>query len=126
MSKVIGAYNEERVDHLIGQDLLDKAARRKLTSFLEQIEVAIFTANREVIHNAIPELDRDNFVRFAVVVAEARASYVKLALEVGKRGHLPAAEELQHLRAARETYDELTHAFEAMHRVIKRGYSSVG
>jgi len=126
MAKVVGVYNEEKVDRLIGQDLLDRNARRKLAGFLEQIEVAIFTANREVIHRAVPELDREAFVRLAVVVAEARASYIKLALELCKQGHVPPAARLGDLKAARETYDELSHAFEAMQRVVKRGYSSIG
>jgi len=125
MAKVIGTFNDEKVDHLLDQGLLDKTTRRKLASFLEQIEVAIFSANREIIHRAIPELDRDSFVRFAVVVAEARAAYVKLALQMSKKGHAPPAEDLHHLHAARETYEELMHAFEATHRLIKRGYSSV-
>ena len=64
MAKVVGVYTEEKVDQLLDQGMLDKATRRKLASFLEQIEVAVFTANREIIHRAIPDLDRDRFVHF--------------------------------------------------------------
>lgn len=125
MAKVVGVFNEEKVDHLLDQGMLDKATRRKLASFLEQIEVAVFTANREIIHRAIPGLDRDSFVRFAVAVAEARASYAKLGLELTRKGQIPPKADLDRLREARETYEELLHAFEATHRLIKRGYSSV-
>jgi hypothetical protein len=125
MGKIVGVFEEDKVDRLVDQALLDKTSRRRLARFLEQIEVAIFAANREIIHRAIPGLDRDSFVRFAVVVAEARAAYVKLGLELSKKGHAPPAEELARLREARETYEELLHAFEATHRIIKRGYSAV-
>ncbi len=125
MAKVVASYSEEKVDQLLDQGMLDKATRRKLAAFLEQVEVAIFTANREVIHRAIPDLDRDSFVRFAVSVAEARASYAKLALALTHNGQVPSKADLDRLKAARETYEELTHAFEATHRLIKRGYSSI-
>ena len=125
MVKVVGVFNEEKVDHLLDQGMLDKSARRKLASFLEQIEVAVFTANREIIHRAIPGLDRDSFVRFAMAVAEARASYAKLGLELTRKGHIPPQADLDRLKEARETYEELMHAFEATHRLIKRGYSSI-
>ncbi|MBL8706514.1 MAG: hypothetical protein JNM30_16805 [Rhodospirillales bacterium] len=125
MAKVVGVFSEEKVDHLLDQGMLDKATRRKLASFLEQIEVAVFTANREIIHRAIPGLDRDSFVRFAVAVAEARASYAKLGLELTRKGQIPPKADLDRLKEARETYEELMHAFEATHRLIKRGYSSV-
>lgn len=125
MAKIVGAFSEDKVDHLVDQDLLDKGARRKLASFLEQIEVAVFTANREIIHRAIPDLDRDRFVHFAVSVAEARAAYAKLALDLTKNGQVPAKADLERLKAARETYEELLHAFEATNRLIKRGYSSI-
>jgi hypothetical protein len=125
MARVVGVYNEEKVDQLLDQGMLDKATRRKLASFLEQIEVAVFTANREIIHRAIPDLDRDRFVHFAVSVAEARAGYAKLALDLTKNGRVPPKADLARLRDARESYEELMHAFEATHRLIKRGYSSV-
>ena len=124
MSKVVGAFNEEKVDKLLDQGMLDKDARRRLASFLEQVDVAIYSANREIMHKAIPGLTRESFIRFAVVVAEARAGYIKLALELAKKGH-PNESEVQKLKAAREAFDELTHAFEATHRLIKRGYSDI-
>ena len=125
MAKVVGVYTEDKVDRLVGQDQLDRGVRRKLARFMEEIDVAVFTANREIIHRAIPGLNRDSFVRFAVVVAEARAAYVKLGLEMSKKGHAPPASDLARLREARGTYEELLHVFEATQRLIERGYSQV-
>lgn len=124
MSKVIGVFNDDKVDKLLDQGMLDKEARRRLASFLEQVDVAIYSANREIMHKAIPGLTRESFIRFAVVVAEARAAYIKLAIDLSKKGH-PSEAEVQKLKAAREAFDELTHAFEATHRLIKRGYTSI-
>ena len=124
MSKVIGVFNEDKVEKLLDQGMLDKEARRRLASFLEQIDVAIYSANREIIHKAIPGLNRESFIRFAVIVAEARAGYIRLALDLAKHGH-PSEEDVKRLRAAREAFDELTHAFEATHRLIKRGYTGI-
>jgi len=124
MSKVIGVFNEDKVEKLLDQSMLDKEARRRLASFLEQIDVAIYSANREIIHKAIPGLNRESFIRFAVIVAEARAGYIRLALDLAKQGH-PSEEDVKRLRAAREAFDELTHAFEATHRLIKRGYTGI-
>ena len=125
MAKVVGVFSDEKVDHLVDSDQLDKGGRRKLARFLEEIEMAIFTANREIIHKASPGLDRDSFVRFAIVVAEARASYAKIALELARKAHAPEEEDLVRLRDARIVYDELMHAFDATHRLIKRGYTNI-
>ena len=124
MSKVIGVFNDDKVDKLLDQGMLDKEARRRLAQFLEQVDVAIYQANREIMHKAIPGLTRDSFIRFAVAVAEARADYISLALELAKKGH-PSEAEVQKLKVARESFDELTHAFEATHRLIKRGYTNI-
>lgn len=125
MAKVVGVYRRDKVDRLVDQDMLDKEARRNLARFLQEIEVAVFAANREIIQRAIPGLNRDSFVRFAVVVAEARAAYVKLGLEMSKKGHAPPPADLARLREARANYEELLHAFESTQRLIERGYSSV-
>ena len=125
MSKVLGVFQEEKVDLLVDQGMLDKGARRRLARFVEQVEVAIFSANREVIQRAIPGLDRERFLRFAVVVAEARADYVKLALELTSKGHRLPPEDAARLRAARESVHELMDAFEATYRLIKRGYTPI-
>ena len=38
----------------------------------------------------------------------------------------PSAADIARLKAARETNDELLHAFEAAHRLIERGYTDIG
>lgn len=122
--KIIGYGKTDKVDHLVSKDMLDRDSARKLHKFLEEIEMGIFSANREVIRKAVPELTRESFMAFAVRVAEARARYIKAALELSAKAN-PAPEEIAGLKAAREANDELVQAFEATKRVIERGYTSL-
>jgi hypothetical protein len=120
--KIVGFGKDNKVDHLVSKDMLDRDVARKLQKFLEEIEMAIFSANREVLHKAVPELNRESFMAFAVRVAEARARYVKIALELSAKPN-PSPEDIARLKVARETNDELLHAFEATKRIIERGYT---
>ncbi|HLT78750.1 MAG TPA: hypothetical protein VKZ87_15310 [Ferrovibrio sp.] len=122
---IIGYGRTEKIDHLVSKEMLDRDTARKLQKFLEEIEMAIFNANREVIHKAVPELNRDSFMAFAHRVAEARARYIKTALELAAKQN-PSPEDIAGLKAAREANDELVYAFEATKRVIERGYTSMG
>ena len=122
--KIIGYGKTDKVDHLVSKDMLDRDSARKLHKFLEEIEMGIFSANREVIRKAVPELTRESFMAFAVRVAEARARYIKAAMELSAKPN-PSPEDIAHLKAAREANDELVQAFEATKRVIERGYTSL-
>ena len=122
--KIIGFGKDNKVDHLLSKDMLDREVARKLQKFLEEVEMAIFSANREVIHKAVPELTRESFMAFAVRVAEARARYIKIALELSGKVN-PTPEDIARLKSARESNDELVHAFEATKRLIERGYTSM-
>ena len=122
--RIIGYGKTDKVDHLVSKDMLDRESARKLQKFLEETEMSIFSANREVIRKAVPELTRESFMALAVRVAEARARYIKAALELSAKVN-PTAEEIADLKAAREANDELVQAFEATRRVIERGYTSL-
>ncbi len=120
--KILGYGKTEKVDHLVTKEMLDRDSHRKLQKFLEEIEMAIFSANREVMKKAVPELTRESFMAFAVRVAEARARYLKIGIELSAIAN-PTADDIARLKAAREANDELLHAFEATKRVIERGYT---
>lgn len=122
--KIIGYGKDNKVDHLVTKEMLDRESHRKLQKFLEEIEMGIFSANREVMKKAVPELTRDSFMAFAVRVAEARARYLKVALELSAANN-PTPEDIARLKAAREANDELVQAFEATKRVIERGYTTL-
>ena len=124
--RVIGFTETEKVDHLMTREMLDKRALHALAAFRDEVEMAIFSANTEIIGRETPNLTRDTFLKLAVAVAEARARYIKVAVEVaGMAGKKPPREMIDALAEARRTYDEITHAFQAVERVIERGYIPV-
>ncbi len=125
MPKITRVNIGEKVDHLMSRDMLDKDARIKLIRFMEGIEMSVFAANREVIHKKVQNLNQQNFLRLATRVAELRADYLAKALTFAGGAGRPNATELQELRQAREAYEELMRAFEAMERAIERGYTDI-
>ena len=50
--------------------------------FLSEVEHGIRAANREVIHGAVPELNKASFFGLAVALAKLRASYLQAALQI--------------------------------------------
>ena len=60
------------------------AAQRQ---FLEQLEMSIAVANREVIHQHVPNLNRETFQQLAVMVAKFRAAFEALERAI-ERGYV--------------------------------------
>lgn len=125
MSKITRVQVGEKVDRLLSKDMMDREARKQLAHFMERIELAVFTANREVIHARIPQLTQSSFLKFATRVAELRAEYLAQSLALATSSGRPNAQAIAELRAVREAYEELLHAFDAMQRAIERGYADI-
>lgn len=102
----------------------DAGLLRRQRTFLDEIERSIREANREILHERIPELDRASFVTLAHQVALLRASYLQSALSAKDQPDPVAA--VRELRGHREAYEEACAAFEALQRAIKRGYVDIG
>jgi hypothetical protein len=69
-------------------------------------------------------LSRDSFVRLAQVTAEARAAYVQKGIDIGS-AKPPSREQIVALAEAREAFEEACAVFEALERIIERGYLEV-
>ena len=82
--------------------------------FMEEVEMAIRAANREIIGKHNPGLDRDRFFRLAVSVARVRAEYLVAALAMNWEGEPP---DIRNLEAKRAVYEEAVKAFEALERM---------
>ena len=97
---------------------------RKQKAFLQQVEFELRKINRQVIHERIPDLNKESFVRFASFVAETRARYLRAALALVQTpsGSSEAELLLQTLRHEREAFDESRDAFVALERAIEQGY----
>jgi len=104
-------------------DYYDLVAQRR---FLDEVENGIRMVNREIIHESIPQIDQDKFLKFAVMVSRLRASYLAAAFELVDAGaHIPDDGVIAELKAKREKYDEAVAAFDALRRAIERGYVDV-
>ena len=100
----------------------DPEQMRAYRRFIEEIEMALRAANREIIGKQIPELNKESFIRLAVSVAKLRADYLKavLALNWEEEGIDIAA-----VQGKRTIYEEASKAFEALERIIERGYVDI-
>lgn len=127
MSSMIGTTCQFGMSGVLeSAELLDPKVRRTLKAALGQMDLAVYAANQEIIGRVLPDLDQQDVVRFAVVVAEQRAHYVKEALRLTQTKREPTPAEIASLAALRTAYDELSAAFEALRRLIERGYSRIG
>lgn len=123
-SKVAGSVLQGKVDRLLTPELADGAARQRMTHFIESLDAAILSANRDVIGHSIAGLTRESLLRLIVRVAELRADYVKCGLRVAEHRH-PDTGLIEELAASRRAYEELLGVFTATERAIERGYVTV-
>ncbi|WP_227010147.1 hypothetical protein [Pelagibius marinus] len=93
--------------------------------FLNELDLGICTANQEIIHARIPDLDRKKAFVFATLVARLRADYLDAAFKLCSAGTHPDPQDIADLRAKRETYEEAREAFNALYHAIERGYIDV-
>ena len=113
-------------DHFEPEAALDPQDQRALRGQLEKIDFAAFAANREVLGNALRHADIAKFGRMAVFAANARAKWVSAALIMVDKGDAMNAADVAHLASLRHAYEELTEAYDAMRRMVERGYLSFG
>ncbi|MDP6883537.1 MAG: hypothetical protein QF830_05325 [Rhodospirillales bacterium] len=100
----------------------DPEQLRVYTRFIEEIEMALRAANREIIGNQIPELDKECFFRLAVAVAKLRADYLKAVLSLDWEAD---GIDIAGVQDKRTIYEEASKAFEALERTIERGYVDI-
>jgi long-subunit acyl-CoA synthetase (AMP-forming) len=109
-------------EHFLPDDSADPQAQRRLRGQLEQIDYTAYASNREVIGHALGATNVQKFQRLGVAAAAARACWVAYALAATESGHPPAPEQVEKLAQLRRTYEELTEVYEAMRRMVERGY----
>ena len=112
------------LDHFEPDDSDDPQAQRKLRAVLEQIDYTAFACNREILASTIGQIDTHKVQRLAVSAAVARAAWVKECLAMSEIGHQLAPHQIEKLSQLRQGFEELSEAYEAMRRMIERGYLS--
>ncbi|WP_310539599.1 hypothetical protein [Phenylobacterium sp.] len=122
MATRASSFHRHATDHFEPQDTDEHPhAQRRLRGQLEQIDYTAFASNKEVIGAVLGHADAQQFQRMAVAVAMARAQWVKEALALSESGS-PSHEQISRLGRLRQAYEELAEAYEAMRRMVERGY----
>ena len=109
-------------DHFQPEAAISPQEQRKIRGSLEHIDVAAFEANRQTIGRDIGRIDINTFKKLATNAATARAQWVAAATSLCEREHAPTEAEIVHLGSLRAAYVELSEAYEAMRRMVERGY----
>jgi hypothetical protein len=122
MSTRLSSFKRHATDHFEPQDDADPAAQRKLRGQLEQIDYTAFASNREVIAALLGQADAQKFQRLAVAAAHARALWVSEALTISETAGGLEPGQAERLAQLRANYEELTEAYEALRRMVERGY----
>jgi predicted lipid-binding transport protein (Tim44 family) len=120
MSMVTQNVRKNR-DHFEPEANLDPHAQRAMRGHLEQIDFAAYAANREIVARTLGQTDLSTFERLALAAAQARATWVAAAVDVSTKAK-PSPDDVNELAHLRAAYEELTEAYEAMRRLVERGY----
>jgi hypothetical protein len=122
MSSTVTNSLRARSDRFEPQAELDPAEQRKLRGHLDQIDYAAYAANRAVVGQALGRVDLHAFERLAIAAAHARASWASAVLKMTEAGTALTPEQVAQLAALRHAFGELTEAYDAMRRLVERGY----
>ena len=115
-------YAKHRSEHFEPEADLDPETQRRLRGILEKIDYTAFASNREVLGSALRAVEEDRLQRLAVAAAQARALWVSAGLEIADTGSAPSPAEVERLAGLRDAYDEFSAAYEALRRMVERGY----
>ena len=125
MTRYAGMVETRKVDRLLTSDELDREKRHALMHFKQELDAVIMSANQQVLKSKLPNLTREALTRMAVRVAELRGSYLAKALKIAENHGTPEFSAIDDLRLARFAFDEMREAFEALERVLERGYTKL-
>jgi len=122
MSSTVTSSSRRRgLDHFEPEDV-DPQVQRRLRGTLEQIDYTAFASNKALIGQALGHVDATHFQHMAVAAAQARAQWVAAAVAMTETAHTPAPDQITRLAQMRIAYEELAQAYEAMRRMVERGY----
>ena len=109
-------------DHFQPEEDNDPKAQRQLRGNLEQIDYAAYAANKAVMGAALEAVDARRFESLARATAEARARWVATGIAFTDAGRAPPADQIAELARLRSAYEELAQVYDAMRRLVERGY----
>jgi hypothetical protein len=109
-------------EHFEPDESVDHKAQRHLRGLLERIDYTAYAANRRVLSQAIGAADAETFERLGLAAAVARARWVATALAVSDPARPPSRQQIEELAFQRTAFEELTEAYDALRRMVERGY----
>ncbi|MEI7932410.1 MAG: hypothetical protein WCI21_05065 [Alphaproteobacteria bacterium] len=109
-------------DHFEPEMSDDPHVQKRMRAQLELIDYTAFVANREAIARDVGALDVAMIQRMAVSAAHARAAWVRRAIAISDSSALPTPQLINDLAQARAAFEELTAAYDAIRRLVERGY----
>lgn len=121
-SIVTSSIRKVGLDHFEPDLSDDPQAQRKLRGHLDRIDYTAFAANREMVALTIGQADMDKFQRLALAAANARATWVAEAVRLSQSTHAPSPDQINRLAQMRQAFEELSEVYEAMRRMVDRGY----
>lgn len=122
MSSTVTSSSRRRgLDHFEPEDV-DPQVQRRLRGTLEQIDYTAFASNKALIGQTLGHVDATHFQHMAVAAAQARAQWVAAAVAMTETAHTPAPDQIARLAQMRMAYEELAEAYEALRRMVERGY----
>lgn len=121
MSTILTQNYRRPRDHFQPEDM-DPQEQRRLRGLLEQIDYTAWLANREVIGQMLGQADPNHFEKLAVMTAQARARWAAEAIRLSQSGSPATPDQVARLSSARHAYEELAEAYEALRRMVERGY----
>ena len=119
---IASTYRRAAHEHFEPGDDLDPHAQRRLRGQLEQIDYTAYAANREVVNAMLGPTDAPKFQKLGVAAAQARARWVAAALAATETGQPPSHDQIEKIARLRFAFEELTEAYDAMRRMVERGY----
>lgn len=122
MASIVTNSARVRSEHFEPEPALDPAEQRKLRGHLEQIDYTAYAANSAVVAQVLGRTELAKFERLAIATATARARWVATAVAMAETSAALTSEQATQLSGLRLAYEELSEAYEAMRRMVERGY----
>jgi tryptophanase len=109
-------------DHFEPSESNDPKTQRQLHATLEQIDYTAYAANRREVADSLGKVDTAQLEKLANAAARARCKWIAAALSISSGSNQPNMEQIKTLSELRNTYDELTLAYDAVRRLVERSY----
>lgn len=124
MSSIVSNVAHARSEHFEPEPVLNPTEQRKLRGHLEQIDYAAFAANRAVVAQSMGRVDLGAFEHIAVAAAHARTRWVMAATAATSKASELTQDQIAQLGMLRRGFEELSEVYDAMRRMVERGYLS--